>query len=514
MIHVLAVASEVFPLVKTGGLADVVGALPLALQALTKTPHAAPVAQPAVAGGTRLFAGRPAPQAGTQAVQVTTMVPGYPRVLDALADAVPVHRFPNLFGAPATVLRGTAASLDLLVLDAPHLFARPGNPYLGPDGAEWPDNGIRFAGLGAAAAALAAGVAPGLTFDIMHAHDWQAAMAVVYLRFHNGPRPGTVLTVHNIAFQGRYRSSLFPRLGLPEAAFNLDGMEYHGDVSFLKGGLSYADRITTVSPTYAREITGIDNGMGLDGLLRHRSGALSGILNGIDDTVWNPAADPLIPSRYDRNRLSERAANKAALQRQLGLNEDPNALLVGAISRLTSQKGLDMLLDQLDDMAADGMQFALLGFGEPDLERAFTAAAEWHLGEVGCMIGYDEATAHLIQAGSDALIVPSRFEPCGLTQLSALRYGAIPVVSRVGGLADSVIDANEAALTAGVATGIQFWPTTPEALQTALQRLLALWRDKPAWEQVQRNGMNADVSWHGSAARYLSLFKSLLAERA
>jgi starch synthase len=480
LIRVLAVASEIFPLVKTGGLGDVTGALPLALDS-----------------------------AGAQTV---TLIPGYPAVLDALHGASAIHDFPDLFGGPATIRRGQAASLDLLVLDAPHLYARGGNPYLGPDGREWFDNSLRFAGLGAAGAAIGAGIVPGLTFDIVHAHDWQAALAVVYLNFHRGPRPATVLTVHNLAFQGRYPADVFARLGLPASAFSLDGLEYHGDVNFLKGGLSYADRITTVSPTYAREITGIDNGMGLDGLLRHRAGVLSGILNGIDDTIWNPATDPLLPARYTGTTLDQRAANKAALQKSMGLDNEPDALVVGVVSRLTSQKGLDMVADQIDAFAVDGMQLAVLGSGDPALERAFVAAAEWHLGSVGCVIGYDEPLAHLIQAGSDALLVPSRFEPCGLTQLYALRYGAVPVVSRVGGLADSVIDANEAALSAGVATGIQFWPTSQEALEVALLRLLALWRDKPNWQRVQRNGMASDVSWRRSANLYVALFQSLLAD--
>jgi len=481
LIRVLAVASEIFPLVKTGGLGDVTGALPLALDS-----------------------------AGAQTV---TLIPGYPAVLDALHGASAIHDFPDLFGGPATIRRGQAASLDLLVLDAPHLYARGGNPYLGPDGREWFDNSLRFAGLGAAGAAIGAGIVPGLTFDIVHAHDWQAALAVVYLNFHRGPRPATVLTVHNLAFQGRYPADVFARLGLPASAFSLDGLEYHGDVNFLKGGLSYADRITTVSPTYAREITGIDNGMGLDGLLRHRAGVLSGILNGIDDTIWNPATDPLLPARYTGTTLDQRAANKAALQKSMGLDNEPDALVVGVVSRLTSQKGLDMVADQIDAFAVDGMQLAVLGSGDPALERAFVAAAEWHLGSVGCVIGYDEPLAHLIQAGSDALLVPSRFEPCGLTQLYALRYGAVPVVSRVGGLADSVIDANEAALSAGVATGIQFWPTTPDALAGALHRLLNLWHERPVWQRMQRNAMAADVSWRASASRYVALFQSLLASR-
>jgi starch synthase len=482
LIRVLSVASEIFPLVKTGGLGDVTGALPSALEA-----------------------------AGAE---TTTLVPGYPAVLNALAGAEAVHEFADLFGGRATVLRGTAAALDLLVVDAPHLFARAGNPYVGADGAEWPDNGLRFAGLGAVAGALGVGLVPGVTFDIVHAHDWQAAMAAVYIRFHNGTRAATVLTVHNLAFQGRYPASLFPRLGLPDSAFALDGLEYHGDVDFLKGGLTSADRLTTVSPTYAHEITGLENGMGLDGVLRHRAGVLSGIMNGIDDTVWNPATDALIPAQFSRDELSQRAINKTALQQRMGLDQNPDALLIGVVSRLTSQKGLDMLLDQLEEMVAHGTQLALLGSGDPYLEHAFVAAAGSHLGAVGCVLGYNEALAHLIQAGSDALLAPSRFEPCGLTQLCALHYGSIPVVSRVGGLADSVIDANEAALAAGVATGIQFWPAKSRALQAALRRLLALWRDRPTWQRLQRNGMAHDVSWRGPARRYMALYASLLADRS
>jgi starch synthase len=480
--RVLAVGSEIYPLVKTGGLADVMGALPQAL--------------------------------GAAGVQVTTVVPGYPALLDGLTNATAVYHFPDLFGDPAEVLRANGGSLGLLVIDAPHLFRRHGNPYLGADGKEWPDNGIRFAGLSAAAAAIGAGLVPGLSFDIVHAHDWQAALAPVYLRYHQGARPGTILTIHNLAFQGIYPATLFPRLGLPDSAFSMDGLEYHRNISFLKGGLALADRLTTVSPTYAQEITGVENGMGLDGLLRHRANVLSGIMNGIDETVWNPATDKLIPNRYFRGRLGPRAANKTALQRKLGLNESPGALVIGVISRLTSQKGLDMLLGQIPFLVSNNVQIALLGTGDPTLEQAFTTAAAQYPGTIGCVIGYSEPLAHLIQAGSDALLVPSRFEPCGLTQLCALRYGTIPVVSRVGGLADSVIDANEAALTAGVATGVQFWPVEPRALYDALRRLLALWRNQPVWQRLQRNAMATDVSWRGPAAHYAALYQSLVDGRA
>nr|WP_294512611.1 glycogen synthase GlgA [uncultured Rhodopila sp.] len=482
MSRVLAVTSEIYPLIKTGGLADVTGALPLALKA-----------------------------AG---VETTTLVPGYPAVLQGLKNAGEVWHFPDMFGGHAHVIRGTAASLDLLVLDAPHLFARPGNPYLAADGREWHDNGIRFAALGAAGAAIGNGLIPGLSFDIVHAHDWQSAMAPVYLNYHHGARPGTVLTIHNLAFQGRFAASLFPRLGLPGSAFGFDGLEYHHDVSFLKGGLCFADRLTTVSPTYAREITTEEYGMGLDGLMRYRAAVLTGIVNGIDDAVWNPATDELIPHKFSRGRIGQRAGNKTALQRRLGLTESQSALVIGVVSRLTSQKGLDMLLENLPGLIADGVQVALLGSGDRELEFSFIEAAARNPGAIGCVIGYNEQLAHLIQAGSDALLVPSRFEPCGLTQLCALRYGSIPVVSRVGGLADTIIDANEAALTAGVATGVQFSPATPEALEDALHRLLILWRNQPVWQRMQRNAMSADVSWRNPATHYATLYKSILAARS
>ncbi len=478
MTRVLAVASEIFPLVKTGGLADVVGALPAALAA--------------------------------EGVETTTAVPGYPAVMKAMTAGVAVHHIEDLFGGPADVVRGKVAGLDLMAIDAPHLFDRTGSPYFGPDGREWHDNDLRFAGLSAAAATMAVGG----DFDIVHAHDWQAALTAVYLHVHPGRRPGTVLTIHNLAFQGMFPASLFPRLGLPASIFSINGLEFYGLVNFLKGGLVFADRLTTVSPTYAREITQPEHGAALDGVLRERADSLIGILNGIDDTVWNPSTDKLIEAPFSAAKLVHRAANKLDLQQQLGLEEQPDSLLVGVVSRLTHQKGLDLLLDAIDRLVAIGLQLAVVGAGEPALEQDFSAAAEWHAGRVACAIGYDEGLAHRMQAGCDALLVASRFEPCGLTQLYALRYGAVPIVSRVGGLADTVIDANEAALAIGVATGLQFAPVTTAALIGALERAEYLWRDRTAWQQMQRNGMRADMSWRRSARQYAALFKALEAERA
>lgn len=481
-VTVLGIASEIFPLIKTGGLADVAGALPAALKG--------------------------------EGVQVTTLVPGYPAVLEGLDQAAPVHDFPALFGGPARLLRGRAAGLDLLVIDAPHLYARVGNPYLGPDGKDWPDNAIRFAALADVAAELARGAVADFAPDIAHAHDWQAGLALAYLHYRGGRPPATVMTLHNLAFQGLFPAALLPTLGLPAAAFGIDGVEFFGNISFLKAGIVFADRITTVSPTYAAEIRTPEGGMGLDGLLRTRASALHGILNGIDEKVWNPAEDPFIEADFSPARWRRRVINKAALQARLGLSPAPDALLFGVISRLTRQKGVDLLVPALSGLLDLGAQFVLLGSGDAPLERAFTAAAAAHPGRIGAVIGYDEVLAHQIQAGCDALLVPSRFEPCGLTQLCALRYGALPVVGRVGGLADTVIDANEAALAAGCGNGVQFAPVTQDMLVVAIQRIEALWREPSVWRSLQRNAMRADVSWRRPAARYAALYRTLLAERA
>jgi len=460
--------------VKTGGLADVAGALPLALAA--------------------------------EGIETTTLIPGYPAVLARLEAAEAVHTDANFFGGPALLLRGHAGGLDLAVLDAPHLFNRPGNPYAAPDGADWPDNAIRFAALSCMAAIIATDDRLGLRPEILHAHDWQAGLAMAYLDG-AGRRPGTVLTVHNLALQGNFDAGLLPALGLPANAFRMEAAEFHGMVGYLKAGLALADAITTVSPTYASEIQTPEFGMGFDGLLRHRSAVLHGILNGIDDTIWNPATDNLIASKFDADHLAGRPINKLALQSHFGLERNADALLLGVISRLSWQKGLDMLLPALDTLLALGAQLVILGSGEPGLEHQFRAAAAAHPGRIGCFIGYDEALAHQTQAGIDAILIPSRFEPCGLTQLCALRYGALPIVARTGGLADTVIDANAAALAANTGTGLQF---SSGQLIPALHRAASLWSDRQTWSHLQRNAMQTEISWRGPAAQYAALYKSLV----
>jgi len=479
---VLSVASEAFPLVKTGGLGDVVGALPIALK--------------------------------REGIATTTLLPGYASVIEALEGAVTVREYDVLQGAPARLLAGRAGGLDLLVLDSPHLYARPGNPYVAPDGTDWPDNAQRFAALGTAAADVARGAVAGFAPDIVQAHDWQAALAVALLHYSDGRRPGTVMTVHNLAFQGKFPRDLLKVVGLPPRAFAADGVEYYGEIGYLKGGLALADRITTVSPTYAAEIRSPEHGMGLDGLLRHRTDVLTGILNGIDTDVWNPATDPHLASSYDARRLGRRTANRMALQARMDLALDPDALLVGVVSRLTWQKGLDLLPDVLPALIAHGGQLALLGSGDFALEAALQEAAAAHPDRIAVTIGYDESLAHQIQGGVDALLVPSRFEPCGLTQLCALRYGAVPVVAHAGGLADTVIDANEMAVAANAGTGVVFAPDSRDALEFALERVATLRRDPRSWQQMQRRGMKTDVSWARPAEQYAALFRALAADRA
>ena len=480
-LKVLAAASEIYPLVKTGGLADVVGALPRAL-----APHG---------------------------IAVRTLVPGYPTVMAALEGRKVLHRYGGLFGGEATLSAGQAKGIDLFILDAPHLYARPGNPYLGPDGKDWPDNAARFAALGFVAADVCRGVAPDFLPDVLHVHDWQAALAPAYLKYGKSGATKSVITVHNLAFQGRFPAAIFGGLNLPPKAYAIDGVEYYGGVGYLKGGLQCADAITTVSPTYAREICTPEGGMGLDGLLRVRQSVLKGIVNGIDTTVWNPATDTNIAATYDAKRLTRRAGNRRAIERRFGLTPSDD-LLYCIVSRLTGQKGMDLVIESIDTLVRTGARLALLGSGDAALQTAFSAVAKRLAGRVGVVLGYDEALSHLLQAGSDAILIPSRFEPCGLTQLYGLRYGCVPVVSRVGGLADTIIDANDAALSAGVASGVQFSPVDAPSFESALTRTAALFRDQKQWREMQRRGMRADVSWQRSAGQYAALFRELCGEQA
>jgi len=486
-LRVLSIASEIFPLIKIGELADVTGALPIALK--------------------------------SEGIEVRTVVPGYPSVMNSLGVVEGVVHLPNFFGAEARLIRATSCELGLFVLDAPHLFSRAGNPYLRADGADWPDNALRFAALARIAADIGLGFVSSFVPDIVHAHDWHAALALAYMHYSNRRRPATVMTVHNLAYQGVFPREMLAAIDLPPQSFTLHGVEYYGKIGFLKAGLYFADRITTVSPTYAREILSDEGGMGLGGLLRDRSCDLSGILNGIDTSVWDPATDPHIPgcfyadvsSGFESEVLQNRAINKAALQRRLGLQLAPDVLMLGVIGRLSSRKGLDLLLENLPTIVREGMQLVVLGSGgDRSLQYRYRAAAQAHPERVSVTIGHDESLAHLIQAGADALVVPSRFEPCGLTQLCALRYGTVPIVSRIGGLEDTVVDADDLAITGGGQTGFKFGPVTAENLAGVLQRACATFHDVAAWRRIQRNGMSIDVSWRNPASRYADLYSSLV----
>lgn len=478
MIEVTSVASEAFPLIKTGGLADVTGALPGAL--------------------------------ASHDVRMRTLLPGYPAVMGALESVEVVAEYPDYFGGPAQFMAGRAKGLDLIVVNAAHLYDRPGNPYLGPDRLDWPDNWQRFAALSYAGYELARGGAgDAYRPDVLHCHDWQAGMAPAYVAFNAPTRVKTVMTVHNIAFQGKFGWEIFPDLRIDYRAAQEGAIEYFGGISFLKAGLQTADAVTTVSPTYALEIKGPAYGMGLEGLLQARTDALSGILNGIDDDIWDPQVDPYLHTHFGHNSTELRAGNKRALELRFNLDDSP-APLFAVVSRLTWQKGLDMLVEIADGLVAAGGKLIVLGTGDAEIENGLAGAAMRHPGKVGFIRAYDEPLSHLVQGGADVMMVPSRFEPCGLTQLYGLRYGCVPLVSRVGGLADTVIDANEAAVEAGVATGIVFAPATADAFLEAVRRAVRLYHRPKVWRKMQRRGMKSDVSWDLSAEKYAKLYKKLL----
>jgi len=484
-LRVIEVAAEVFPWMKTGGLGDVIAALPPALA-----------------------------RAGADA---RLLLPGYAPLLAALEGTQVAARLGSAFGAATVeILRGRLPGMELPVylVDAPWLYDRPGNPYLNTDRSDWPDNPRRFGLLGWVAAHLGCGdIERGWRADIVHAHDWHAALACTHLALHPGPRPATVFTVHNLAFVGEFDPTQLADLQLPRSTFAPEGLEFHGRGSFMKAGLFYTDQITTVSPSYAREIQTSAFGCGFEGLLLRRAPMLAGILNGVDNTVWNPATDPTLPANFHAADLAGKAKVKAHLQRELGLDVAADRLLVGVVTRLAYQKGVDLLVQAMRTAAAEGVQLALLGSGDPPLEKQLAQLARDLPQSVSVTFGYDDALSHRIIAAADVVAVPSRYEPCGLTQLYGLRYGSLPVVHAVGGLADSVIDANEASLNADRATGFAFVNATETALHATLHRAQRLFADQKRWQQVMRRAMTQDFSWNEAAAHYLALFRQVIARR-
>ena len=475
MIKVLSVASECVPLVKTGGLADVVGALPRALS--------------------------------EQGIDMRVMLPAYPDLVKKIGKVTEIAAEKDLYGGSARVMKGAVDGVTVLLLDAPHLFDRKGGIYGNPS--DYPDNPERFAAFSFAAAQIGMhGGRDGWVPDVLHAHDWQAALAPAFVRWAENTRLKTVLTVHNIAFQGIAPSSRMGAMRLPGWAYNTNGYEYWGNINVLKAGLLAADKLSTVSPSYASELMRGEFGMGLDGVMRARAADMLGILNGVDTDVWNPADDAAIIA-YSAKSVAAKAKNRAALIAEFELDDVPGPLAI-VVSRLTGQKGIDLIADVAPEFVTDGGGLVILGTGEPYFEERILGLTQSLPGRVAVRIGYDEGMSHRLFAGGDAVLVPSRFEPCGLTQMYGLRYGTIPVVAATGGLNDTVIDANPAAVLADSATGFTFHPTDALALRQALRRMCALYADQKAWRAMQQRAMKSDVSWSASSKAYASLYAGLI----
>jgi starch synthase len=473
---ILFVTSEVHPLIKTGGLADVSAALPAALQALGQ--------------------------------DVRLLVPGYIPVLDKLENKLTVASFAVFPGQQEVRLLSAKmphTGVPVYVLDAPQYFCRVPGPYQYELGGDWPDNAMRFGMLSKVAALLGSDASPvPWQADIVHCNDWQSGLAPAYLQMTRSVHAKTVMTVHNIAFQGNFDRDWLEPLNLPQSCFDMHGVEFHGYLSFLKAGLHYADRIVTVSPTYAREIQTTEMGYGMQGLLTVRNGDVSGILNGIDEEEWDPATDKHLTACYDSTNLAPKAAGKRALQQRLGLEASEKSPLLGVVSRLTYQKGLDMLLECLPKLLDGGAQLAVLGSGDADLERRYQQLAQRYPGRVSVSVRFDEGLSHQIMAGADIFLMPSRFEPCGLNQMYGMHFGTPPVVRRTGGLADSVTDAKA---TGG--TGFVFDEADSTTLYRTIVRAIECYRNKKTFQRIQLNGMRRDVGWSSSAQRYIDLYQTI-----
>jgi starch synthase len=480
-LRILYLTPECAPLVKTGGLGDVAAALPVALR-----------------------------QTGLDA---RLLLPGYPAVLAALAGARNAGRIDAIARFPAARLLEAElpTGVPAWVVDCPALYDRDGGPYQDAGGTDWEDNPLRFGLLSRIGALLASRQSPlAWRAQLVHANDWQTGLAPAYAALaYEGSAP-IIITVHNLAFQGIFAPHWVADLGLPAASFAVDGVEYHGRFSFLKAGLFYASAITTVSPTYAGEIQEEAMGMGLAGLLAARRDRLTGILNGIDTTVWDPANDALIAERYDAATLERKAANKSALQMRFRLEPLPDIPLLGVVTRLTAQKGLDLLFDIADAVLSLPTEIVIVATGDKALEQRLLALTARRPGRLASFIGFDETLAHLVEAGADAFLMPSRFEPCGLNQMYSQHYGTPPIVHATGGLADSVVDCTPESLADGTATGFKFVAPNTEALMGAIKRCAAAYGDAAVWQALQRNGMARDFSWSTAAREYAGIYARLM----
>ncbi|PIE46345.1 MAG: glycogen synthase GlgA [Gammaproteobacteria bacterium] len=472
---ILHVASEMFPLLKTGGLADVVGALPFAQQ-----------------------------QIGDEA---RILLPAYPAMLAAMPSTALVCDFDS-FAGKASLRYADYHGVGIYLLEAAHLFDREGNPYHDADYQDYSDNYLRFALLAYTAAEIAEGLDTWWRPEVVHAHDWHSGLTPAYL-YAKGSQVRTIFTIHNIAYQGLFASQHLPEIALPEYMMSVEGIEFHDQLSYLKAGIYYANQVTTVSPTYAREIITEENGFGLQGLLQSKAeqGQLSGVLNGVDESIWNPLTDSYLKNHYKIGNMQGKAKNKAALQKQFNLTVDKHVLLTVMVSRLTEQKGVDLLIDSIATIIKNNGQLIVLGSGNPVFEKALLQLAEKYPAYIGVCIGYDEALSHLLVAGGDVIAVPSRFEPCGLTQLYGLKYGTLPLVHRTGGLADTVEDSTETAIKVRSATGFVFDSADSDALSRAMCNMFSLWKNPGKWHSVRANAMRTNFSWQLAAEQYQVLYR-------
>jgi starch synthase len=474
---ILFVTSEAHPLIKTGGLADVSGSLPKALAGL--------------------------------GVDVRLIMPNYQAI--KTAEVIYYKSTVRVNNVDANILetRLPGTQVPVWLVDCPEFFDFPGNPYVDEQGNAWANSAERFALF----CRIAVEVAMNRGYldwvpDIIHCNDWQTGLVPALLSL-EASRPATVFTIHNMAYQGLFPRTTKISLNLPRQLWNADGFEFNGMLSFIKGGLSYADHITTVSPTYAEEIQTADFGYGLEGLLSYRKEALTGIINGIDADQWNPETDPNISQRYDILTLNKKQLNKTALQNKHALPVDNKIPVFALISRLVEQKGIDLLLECLPEMLTMPLQFVLLGRGDQHFEQELSHFAKTHPDKIAITLGYDEALAHQFEAGADIFLMPSRFEPCGLNQLYSQRYGTVPIVRKTGGLADTVIDALPETLSNRSATGFVFNEATSGTLMEAIKRALIVYSQPETWKQLQACGMQKDYSWKKSAKEYMSLYEQL-----
>ncbi len=479
--HILFVTSEAYPLIKTGGLGDICYALPNALRQL--------------------------------GIDVRLLLPGYPAVLEQLS-LIEVHeniRLPPL-QEPIRILAGIMPGeiTPVYVIECPSLYERDGGPYQDSNGKDWSDNALRFGVLSQVAALFGSHY---LLFkpQIVHCNDWQTGLVPAFLTFNpNKQSARTIMSIHNMAYQGIFRPEVVERFGLPPESFSISGLEYYGKVSFLKAGLYYSDWITTVSPSYAKNIQTPTYGCGLDGLLTIRKAELTGILNGIDRVAWNPETDPFLNRNYNTKSLLVKFRNTQELRKKLGLTPSKQAPVIGMIARLIEQKGIDLVLPIIPDIMKSGAQLVILGSGDKDFEEALQQLAKYYPQQISVTIGYNEELAHQIEAGANMFLMPSKFEPCGLNQMYSMCYGTIPIVRHTGGLADTVIDATPNNIQAKIATGFVFEKENSDDLLFCIRRALRTFRDKTTWRQLQITGMNRDFSWQESAKQYVSLYHSIL----